>query len=57
VANFVEFGRDAYYVRSLWNSILLGLGTVATTSILGFAVAFLLVRFDFAAATSSAISR
>ncbi len=47
VANFVEFGRDAYYVRSLWNSILLGLGTVATTSILGFAVAFLLVRFDF----------
>ena len=22
VANFVEFGRDAYYVRSLWNSIL-----------------------------------
>ena len=47
VANFVEFGRDAYYVRSLWNSILLGLGTVAATSVLGFAVAFLLVRFDF----------
>jgi len=47
VANVVEFGRDAYYVRSLWHSILLGLGTVATTSILGFAVAFLLVRFDF----------
>jgi len=47
VANFVEFGRDAYYVRSLWNSILLGVGTVMTTSILGFAVAFLLVRFDF----------
>jgi iron(III) transport system permease protein len=47
VANFVEFGRDAYYVRSLWNSLVLGLGTVLTTSILGFAVAFLLVRFDF----------
>jgi iron(III) transport system permease protein len=45
--NFVEFAGDAYYVRSLWNSILLGLGTVACTSVLGFAVAFLLVRFDF----------
>jgi iron(III) transport system permease protein len=47
IANFVEFAGDAYYVRSLWNSILLGLGTVACTSVLGFAVAFLLVRFDF----------
>jgi iron(III) transport system permease protein len=47
VANFVEFAHDAYYVRSLWNSLLLGLGTVACTSVLGFAVAFLLVRFDF----------
>jgi iron(III) transport system permease protein len=45
--NFVEFATDAYYVRSLWNSILLGLGTVVCTSVLGFAVAFLLVRFDF----------
>jgi iron(III) transport system permease protein len=47
VVNFVEFAADAYYVRSLWNSILLGLATVACTSVLGFAVAFLLVRFDF----------
>jgi iron(III) transport system permease protein len=47
IANFVEFATDRYYVRSLWNSILLGLGTVACTSVLGFAVAFLLVRFDF----------
>jgi iron(III) transport system permease protein len=47
VANFAEFAGDAYYVRSLWNSILLGLATVACTSVLGFAVAFLLVRFDF----------
>jgi iron(III) transport system permease protein len=45
--NVVEFLGDAYYVRSLWNSLLLGLGTVACTSVLGFAVAFLLVRFDF----------
>jgi iron(III) transport system permease protein len=47
IANFAEFARDAFYVRSLVNSLLLGLGTVAATSILGFAVAFLLVRFDF----------
>jgi len=47
--NFVEFVRDAYYLRSLWNSLLLGLATVATTSILGYAIAFLLVRYDFVA--------
>ena len=47
LANFVAFAGDAYYVRSLGNSMLLGLGTVACTSVLGFAVAFLLVRFDF----------
>ena len=47
LANFVAFAGDAYYVRALGNSILLGLGTVAGTSVLGFAVAFLLVRFDF----------
>jgi iron(III) transport system permease protein len=47
LVNFVQFAGDAYYVRSLGNSILLGLATVACTSVLGFAVAFLLVRFDF----------
>jgi iron(III) transport system permease protein len=45
--NFVEFARDGYYVRSLVNSLLLGLATVLTTSVLGFAIAFLLVRYDF----------
>src|SRR5204862_1249084 len=45
--NFVEFARDAYYLRSLGNSLLLGLATVATTSILGYAIAFLLVRYEF----------
>jgi iron(III) transport system permease protein len=45
--HFVEFAGDAFYVRSLWNSILLGVGTVVCTSILGFAIAFLLVRYDF----------
>jgi iron(III) transport system permease protein len=47
VMHFVEFVGDAYYRRSLWNSLLLGTGTVACTSVLGFAIAFLLVRYDF----------
>ena len=47
LVNFVEFARDGFYRRSLWNSLVLGLGTVATTSLLGFAIAFLLVRCDF----------
>jgi iron(III) transport system permease protein len=47
LTNFLEFGRDAYYLRSLGNSLLLGLATVAGTTVLGFAIALLLVRFDF----------
>ena len=47
LANFVEFARDPYYLRSLGHSLLLGLGTVVATSLVGFAVAFLLVRYDF----------
>src|SRR5207249_300520 len=47
LANFVEFARDRFYLRSLVNSLLLGLGTVVATSVVGFAVAFLLVRYDF----------
>jgi iron(III) transport system permease protein len=47
LAHFAEFVRDGFYRRSLWNSLLLGLGAVATSSILGFALAFVLVRFDF----------
>jgi iron(III) transport system permease protein len=45
--NFVEFAGDHFYRRSLVNSLLLGLGTVLATSVLGFAIAFLLVRYDF----------
>ncbi|MBI2016812.1 MAG: iron ABC transporter permease [Candidatus Rokubacteria bacterium] len=47
LANFAEFAGDRFYLRSLWNSILLGAGTVAAASGLGFAIAFLLVRYDF----------
>jgi iron(III) transport system permease protein len=46
--NFQEFFTDRFYLRSLKNSIVLGLGTVASTSLVGFAVALLLVRCDFA---------
>ena len=34
-------------VKSLVNSLLLGIGTVITTSILGIAIAFLLLRYEF----------
>jgi len=47
LVNFVEFARDHFYRRSLVNSLLLGLGTVAATSVLGFVIALLLVRYDF----------
>src|ERR1051325_10494054 len=49
LANFVAFAGDAFYVRSLVNSLVLGLATVATTSVLGFAIALLLVRYEFSA--------
>jgi len=45
--NFRDFFTDRFYLRSLWNSLLLGGITVITSSALGIAVAFLLVRFDF----------
>jgi len=47
VANFREFFTDHFYRRSLWNSLVLGVVTVITSSVLGIAIAFLLVRFDF----------
>jgi iron(III) transport system permease protein len=47
LAHFAEFAGDGFYRRSLWNSLVLGVGTVVTSSAVGFAVAFLLVRFDF----------
>ena len=47
LANFREFFTDHFYLRSLWNSLVLGVVTVITSSVLGIAIAFLLVRFDF----------
>ena len=47
LANFQDFFTDQFYLRSLGNSLILGVVTVITSSALGIAVAFLLVRFDF----------
>jgi iron(III) transport system permease protein len=47
LANFQEFFTDRFYLRSLWNSLVLGVAAVVTTSVIGIAVAFLIVRFEF----------
>ncbi|MBI2562599.1 MAG: iron ABC transporter permease, partial [candidate division NC10 bacterium] len=47
LVNFQEFFTDRFYLRSLWHSILLGVGTVVTTSVIGIVVAFLLIRYEF----------
>jgi iron(III) transport system permease protein len=47
VANFYEFFTDRYYLRSLWKSLVLGAAAVVTTSVVGIAVAYLLLRYDF----------
>src|SRR5262245_36501125 len=47
LANFAAFFSDGFYLRALWKSLALGLATVLTSSALGIAVAFLLVRYDF----------
>ncbi len=47
LANFAEFFADSFYLRSLWKSLALGVGAVITTSIVGIAVAFLLIRYEF----------
>jgi iron(III) transport system permease protein len=47
LVNFHSFFTDQYYLRSLWNSLVLAVATVITSSIIGIAIAFLLVRYDF----------
>src|SRR6266571_5373752 len=47
VSNFAAFFTDAFYLRALWKSLVLGVATVAASSVIGIAVAFLLVRYDF----------
>jgi iron(III) transport system permease protein len=45
--NFYDFFTDSYYLKATMNSLLLGVGTVMTTSILGIAIAYLLLRYEF----------
>ena len=47
LGHFQAFFTDGFYLRSLWRSIALGLTVVAATSVVGIAVALLLVRCDF----------
>jgi iron(III) transport system permease protein len=47
LANFREFFTDRFYLRSLWNSLVLGVAAVITTSVVGIAVAYLILRFEF----------
>jgi len=47
ILNFQDFFTDRYYLKSLLNSLLLGVGTVITTSIIGITFAFLLLRYEF----------
>jgi iron(III) transport system permease protein len=47
LGNFQEFFTDAFYLRSFWRSMVLGVAAVFTTSVIGIAVAFLIVRYEF----------
>src|SRR6266404_2517798 len=44
LANFAAFFTDAFYLRALWKSLVLGVATVAASSVIGIAVAFVLVE-------------
>jgi iron(III) transport system permease protein len=45
--NFYDFFTDSFYLKTLVNSLLLGVATVVTTSIIGITIAFLLLRYEF----------
>jgi iron(III) transport system permease protein len=47
LVNFQEFFTDSFYLRSLWKSLALGVAAVITTSVVGIAVAFLILRYEF----------
>ncbi len=52
VSNFAAFFTDSFYLRALWKSLVLGVATVAASSVIGITVAFLLVRYDFRSSRS-----
>ena len=47
LSHFHDFFTDTFYLRSFWRSMALGGAAVATTSVIGIAVAFLIVRYEF----------
>jgi iron(III) transport system permease protein len=47
LANFQMFFSDDFYLRSFWRSLVLGAAAVITTSVIGIAVAFLIIRYEF----------
>ena len=47
LGHFHDFFTDAFYLRSFWRSMVLGVAAVITTSVIGIAVAFLIVRYEF----------
>ena len=47
LGNFLLFFTDPFYLHSLGNSLILGFAAVLTTSVIGIAVAVLLIRYDF----------
>ena len=47
LGHFQEFFTDSFYLRSFWRSMVLGVAAVITTSVIGIAVAFLIVRYEF----------
>jgi len=44
---FRDFFTDSFYLRSFWRSMVLGFAAVFTTSVIGIAVALLIVRYEF----------
>ena len=47
LGNYYDFFTDGFYLRSFFNSMALGVACVITTSVIGIAIAFLLLRYDF----------
>ena len=47
LSHFRDFFTDSFYLRSFWRSMVLGVAAVLTTSVIGIAVAFLIVRYEF----------
>lgn len=47
IGYLTSFVTDPYFYRALLNSLALGAATVVTTSVIGFLVAYLIVRYEF----------